>query len=547
MFTLIHNYHPRYTEGLLQNGFFEPGDGLKITQHYLTPEHMKFNQIAAKDGALYRLTKEMAGCFYVDRLQGGTFISHYDFDLALADEYDRITDGNFLGFQLHESGGTRALDWRRIQRQLKETNLPWNLENILYAVTLISHNKEFPHFSNGFPEEYAALTPPTTLSEYVADLRGMWHDRQKLLHGRLLNCDCTPMLCGLEKDVDVKRSFIEVGAQAGLIRQQLAQRRGISRAAKKKWGVYLEPWGQKNCTAYLFMRDKSNEWYIDGSTFLYQASDGNGGSSMSMARRVMYYALFGGADYFAEEWGQANTFYEWDTFELSPYGMMKRDFLRQARTFGEIRPYVPIAVVIPHEYILYSRGGYLPYPNDMVAEEHRDIHKKIHALLDDGRMIGSEDHVFECGGIGSLIDIIYDDTYADPTSEYDLIVDFSGRLHGDRIVDGNDSAAVQAAVGTIVGALPFALENTGGLDYQVFDCDESTYVALYNHKGVTKTAEQGEFRLAAADAAYSFKCRDGHMPTVVIPSDGAFDIAEGAVHGRLLGGDMIVFQCYPRR
>ena len=224
MFTLIHNYHPRYTEGLLQNGFFESGDGLKITQHYLTPEHMKFNQIAAKDGALYRLTKDMAGYFYVDRLQGGTFISHYDFDLALAEEYDRITDGNFLGFQLHESGGTRALDWRRIQRQLKETNLPWNLENILYAVTLISHNKEFPHFSNGFPEEYAALTPPTTLSEYVADLRGMWRDRQKLLHGRLLNCDCTPMLCGLEKDVDVKRSFIEVGAQAGLIRQQLAQR-----------------------------------------------------------------------------------------------------------------------------------------------------------------------------------------------------------------------------------------------------------------------------------------------------------------------------------
>ena len=28
-------------------------------------------------------------------------------------------------------------------------------------------------------------------------------------------------------------------------------------------------------------------------------------------------------------------------------------------------------------------------------------------------------------GIGSLIDIIYDDTYADPASEYDLIIDFS--------------------------------------------------------------------------------------------------------------------------
>jgi len=543
MFTFIHNYNPRFLQGLQKSGMVEKNDGFKITQHYATPEEMKFNRIAAKDGELYNLVKEMAGCFYVDRLQGGTFISHYDFDLDLADEYDRITNGNFLGFQLHESGATRGLDWKRIKRQMSETGLPWTYENILYAVTLVSHNKEFPHFSNGFPEEYADLTPPETLSEYVDDLLAMWTDRQKKLNGRILNCDHIPALCHLEKKADVKVSFIEAGAQGGQTRHQLAMRRGFSRSSKKKWGVYLEPWGQSVCTAYLFMRDKSNEWYLDGANHLFVASDGNGGSSMSMARRMMYYSLFGGADYFTEEWGQSNTFYEWDTYELSPYGIIKRDFLRNSRRFGEVRPYVPIAFVIPHEYILYARNGKIPfYPNDIVKEEHLDVPKKIHEYLDDGRQIGSEDNVFECGGIGSLFDIIYDDTYEAPENEYELIIDLSGRLKGNRTVNGNDRDAVNTAIRAILDRLPFELDDGGKLDYQIFDDNGNTYLALYNHKGISKTAEQGEFRHEEANVPYTLRLKNGRVPTEIIPSDGLCEVTDASVRGVLLGGDMAVFK-----
>ncbi len=539
---LYSQLQPRYFEGSMKTGIFRQNDGVKITQHYLTPEEMKFNRIAAKDGALYRLVRESAGCFYVDRVQGGTFISHYDYDLDLADKYDRITDGRFLGFQIHESGCTRRLDWQRIQKQLAATGLSWNHENILYAVTRVSHDKNFPHFSSGFPEEYAALTPPETLSDYVNDLRGLWRVRQEQFHGRILNCDHIPSLCPLEQEFGVRVSFSEAGAQNGRTRHQIAMRRGVSRAAKKQWGVYLEPWGQSPCTSYLFKRDGENEWYIDGKNFLYHATDGNGGSSMSMARRMMYYALFGGADYFAEEWGQANTFYEWETFELSPYGRIKRDFLENARRFGQIVPYVPITVVIPHEYVLYPRSGRIPYPNDMIPEKHLDVPQKIHAFLDDGRRIGSEDHVFECGGLYSLFDLIYDDTYENPADKYELILDFSGRLHGEKIADGNDRAAADAAVGSLLRTLPFELDDGGRLDCQVFSSGGQSYLALYNHKGVSKSGERGEFRLEEADAPYTLRLKDGQIPAAVIPSDGFCETAEGAIHGVLKGGDMAVFR-----
>ncbi len=514
--TWIHNYNPRYVRGLKERGMLRRGDGLKITQHFATPEEMRFNTVARRGGALYELARETVGCFYVDRLQGGTFISRYPFDLSLADEYDRITDGGFLGFQLHESGTTRALDHKRIEKQLAATGLSRTAENILYAVRLVSKNKEYPHFSNGYPEEYAALTPPTTRSEYVGDLLGMWKDRQRRLAGRILNCDAGPMLCGLEKEADVETSFIEVGAQTGFARTQFALRRGVSRSRGKRWGVYLEPWARSPCTAYLFMRDRSNEWYLDASNFLFQATDGSGGSSLSLARRIMYYSLFAGADYFSEEWGQANTFYEWESFTLSPYGEIKRDFLADLRRFGGVRPYVPIAAVIPREFAMFSvSDGYPDYPNDVADEKFKDLAHRIHAYFDDGRQLGGEDYIMAAGGWGSLFDVIYDDSYPSPQKEYELLIDFSGRLCGENVADGFDRQAADAAIGRVAAALPFSLEDGGALDYQLFSAGAHRYLALYNHKGVTKTPRDGETQNAAAAVPFSLTLRGGGTPRAI--------------------------------
>lgn len=38
------------------------------------------------------------------------------------------------------------------------------------------------------------------------------------------------------------------------------------------------------------------------------------GSSMSLLRRIFYYAFLAGAKFLAEEWGACNTFYDWNDF-----------------------------------------------------------------------------------------------------------------------------------------------------------------------------------------------------------------------------------------
>ena len=535
MLTFIHNYNKQYVHGLFKHDMIRPSDGFKITQHYLTPNDMRFNTVAAKDGELYALAKETASCFYVDRIQGGTFISKYPFDLRLAREYDDITNGGFLGFQLHESATTRSMDWARIQRQLKATGLDYNYENILYVVALVSHDKKSPHFSSGFPEEYAALTPPLTLTQYVDDLLNLWKKRQKEYEGRVLNCDANTMLCGIESEVKIKNSFIEVGAQSAYARTQFALRRGISRAGDKKWGVYIEPWGGAPISAYLFKRDATNEWYIDGKTFLFKATDGNGGSSMSLAKRIMYYSLFSGANYFAEEWGQANTFYEWDNYALSPYGIIKRDFLKDVARFKKVKPYVPIAFVIPREHKYFSTNGAYPaFVNDMV--EDLSLWKKINDYFDDGIYHGDEDQIFVSGKCGSLFDIIYDNSYDNPKKEYELLVDFSGRLSGENIVNGYNKEKTEKAIKEITEKLPFVVNSNVGLDYQIFTDGEEKYVVLYNHKGVTKTQENGEIKNANATARYTIRGKDGRLLRRVDLS------GENGVEGILSAGEIALYQ-----
>ena len=93
----IHNYAPKYTAKLIELGIAKKGDGFKISQHYATPDQMRFNNIAKKGGELYNIVKELGSCFYIDRLQGGTFYSEYDYDEELLAEYEKMTE--FLGFQ----------------------------------------------------------------------------------------------------------------------------------------------------------------------------------------------------------------------------------------------------------------------------------------------------------------------------------------------------------------------------------------------------------------------------------------------------------------
>ena len=102
MLTFIHTYTEDSWQGLVKNGLWRDGDGLKLMHKPDMPPPYDFNYIAAPGGGLYRRLEELRCPFYVDRLQGGGYIEEYDYDRTLVNAYRELLGEKFLGFQMHE-------------------------------------------------------------------------------------------------------------------------------------------------------------------------------------------------------------------------------------------------------------------------------------------------------------------------------------------------------------------------------------------------------------------------------------------------------------
>ena len=183
------------------------------------------------------------------------------------------------------------LDWNRITGQIKKHGfVEWSEENIIKAVYPVSANKEFLHFSSGSPIEYSKCEPPQNWNDYINDIRFVINDRQKKTGNRVLLCDSGLMTCGFDKETGVKYGFAEIGRGTPLSKMQIALRRGVSNALGREWGVYYEPWGGDPFSTYNFMENGENEWYITNENFGFHFYE-NGGSSMSLAKRLFCYSL----------------------------------------------------------------------------------------------------------------------------------------------------------------------------------------------------------------------------------------------------------------
>ena len=550
---LIHSYFPDYVDRLFEYGIAQKGDGFKINQTYQAPVDKKFNEIAKEGGTFYNFALENASCIYVDRLQGGTFYSHYTFSKELIDLYNE-KGVEFLGIQLHELGNTRGLDWHRIEKCLKAENLPWTEENIYESVKKISTNKDYPHFSQGPASEYAKLTMPKTISEFVADLDYVIKARQEATYGNVLKCDCGHMHCRSEDKYGVRTAFVEVGGQRPKCRLQFALRRGLSRKSGKKWGTYIEPWGGKECTAYKFTRDGSNDWYGRKYTDapnkfpeLYRAAGENGGTSISLAGRLMFYALFAGSDYFAEEWGAANTFYDWKEGELTPYGVCKKKMADLSRKLTNVKAQAPIAIILPKEYqLVLTTGGKLTFENDVIDGEYPDIVQRINRLFYDDSTLGFEDRLLTTGRYGSIFDVIYEDTYEHPEAEYAFLIDFSGAFAGKlpNAVDAYQEAELYAKLDAFVAEyLPFTYEATGGIDYQLFENNGDKYCCIFNHNGVSKSLEEGETTNPEATIRVSVAMKDTEVLEVLNLCDTQYTVTkQTGLDVVLPAGDFILFR-----
>ena len=101
-FTYFHCYTEDLWPGYEKSGLLRRRFGIRFPQSIDLPESQKFNALAARGGRLHSLVKETRCGFYIDRLQGGSFMQDYVYDRALIDEYENLLDDDFLGFQMHE-------------------------------------------------------------------------------------------------------------------------------------------------------------------------------------------------------------------------------------------------------------------------------------------------------------------------------------------------------------------------------------------------------------------------------------------------------------
>jgi hypothetical protein len=143
----------------------------------------------------------------------------------------------------------------------------------------------------------------------------------------------------------------EHGQNIPMARVHTAAARGaVRQEGRGQFGSYYAPWGNRPDSVVCYT--PFSMWYtpaelLCGDAFKHR---GNGGSSRAFQRRLFWWAYLTGAQYLAEEWGPENTFYDWEGFDLTPYGEVVRDFLRFVNTVGRGQTVTPAAVVIDRDW-----------------------------------------------------------------------------------------------------------------------------------------------------------------------------------------------------
>lgn len=123
---------------------------------------------------------------------------------------------------------------------------------------------------------------------------------------------------------------------------------------KLRW-LYYEPWfldEKHGLTLPHYNNEAENEWYHDETMRVpaIEKSGPNDGASGLLQSKIYHYALMAGADYMSEEWGHNCSYLNKQTYELSPYGLVKKDFIEFARGYKTVKPHIPFAIVLPLNY-----------------------------------------------------------------------------------------------------------------------------------------------------------------------------------------------------
>lgn len=530
----IHVYNERSFEGLVKNNFINEDSGFKIQHAFSVPEDLKFNSFAAKGGRLYNMIREGNYPFYVDRISGGITYHDYTFDKALISAYEDMLGDWFLGFQLHESASNRRRDWKNILQRMDGEKGPYN-EEVLRERSwrknaIMPNGTVLEGFSQGNSALYSKMKFAENTADFHREIERMFLLRIQATGGHILPCDSYYLYTYLQNKLGMKSFMPEIGCQIANTRVALALARGMAKANGKTWGSYYETWichktGEYSMPCY--NNDLSNEWYLTQKTHSddFTTRGANGGSSRLLQKRLYYHSLMSGADYFAEEWGLNCSYSDMNTFELSPYGLAKKEFIEDARAFRGVKLVTPFAIVLPTSFECLQIGAFDPIGTHRTQYLGLDIEgeeKDFVGHIDDvikliymrhGEAFGNESHIITNSRFGELFDIVYEDATDEALSKYEYLVDATadGRIakaKGDRfnVLESGDLVALEARLCELEReVMPCVCDKLCWL----VSTDDSgkRYISIFNNEGNERTHEKGDTVRHEADAtvALTFK------------------------------------------
>ena len=537
MLHYLHCYKPESWEAQVRRGLVREVDGIRFASCFsVRPEH-RFNTLAAKGGALYRLLEERRCPFYIDRLQGGVNYWDYEFDRGLLAEYERLLGDNFLGFQLHEYFSNYNSDLKKLT-ELSDDR--WTVEEI--ERTVRGKFPMSPLFLEAMSaEEMASFGRPYTPREFYRNTTEIYRRRQAVW-GKLVPCDSSSLAFAYEIAHGAKVIMAEVGAQTHNTKLQLCYAGGMAKAHGISFGVYYEPWGGSPFSACCYERGQGNEWDLTAETgFPFETAGPNGGSSRSLQWREHLYAYLSGASYISEEWGLCNTFTDWRDFELSEYGLVKKRFLDFVDRYPDLgEKLAPVAMVLPAELpILIERdrpGRYFDRPLDEgQARSMKRIWDGIHTILPmPDAAAGYEARPFANSPIPDGVDLLNECSEA-ALSPYAYLVDLTCR--SDFARTHSNCIAPEEVPAVLERLFPCRVE--GGLHHVVNRRGkDGYYLTVFNHAGILRSVAEGERRDPEAARRVTITLSDAMRgrELTVLEGDARVEYAEGRCYATLPAG-----------
>ena len=544
MLKFFHGYHPDVWDALIKSGMMTEYDGVRIPQDITIKEYKQFNNVAKRGGHLYNFMQEHKLPFYIDRLQGGTFIDHYPYDTQLLQEYiDLVGDENYLGLQMHEWCSNYFSDLAKIGDLPEEE---WTAENI---AKIVNEKYKMPYLFLESMDEYemAEYGKPKSSYDIYNTLEKLYAKRASQ-HYRLLPVDSPALAYGLEIEYGAKRFMAEIGAQTPHTRLQVSYGRAMAKAHGCSFGTYYETWGGSPFSTCNYQKYGKNEWDTENpEDFPFQAAGANGGSSRSLQQRLYVYSLMNNVEFMSEEWSVANIFYDWDDFELSPYGKINVWFADFRKKYSDVgNKITPIAAVINSSHKILDRLASTNGFGEMAVGGEAE--KKMVQIKTDLKsifantteMTGNERwKALDNSNIPDAVDLLNFTTNG-ALNNYKYLVDITATNElrdsawSGKICDISDVETI------LRRELPCYVD--GGLMWLVNErIGGGYYLTVFNNSGVSRTVADGESIDPGAEKTVTLTFKGERNP-VVCDGNGKLSKQDGTFRLTIKGGSWCILK-----